>query len=302
MTLSLPADSGLVTKPLPEISSAPGRRLVSGLLDLEFAADADGRTFLKRQYARYPFHVCRLQYQDRALPELGTLYLQSCSGGIYEDDRLDLRLAMGEGAKAHVSTQAATVVHTMPAGSAEQRMRVACAPGSYLEYLPDPQILFPGSRCRSLISVGLGGDGIAVVSDSFLQHDPNGSDGTFAAYFSEIVIEGAGGAVLAIDRLNVDGLAFQSGCPGISGAYAAQGTMIVAGLDLPAPALLVALRTIGPDGDAEAAVGASQLPKSAGVVVRVLAADGAALKRAMHLAWCAVRTALTGAAPAERRK
>jgi urease accessory protein len=271
-------------------------------LDLEFAADADGRTYLKRQYARYPFPVCRLQYQDRDLPDLATLYLQSCSGGIYEDDRLDLRLAMGEGAKAHVSTQAATVVHSMPAGSAEQRMRIACAPGSYLEYLPDPQILFPGSSCRSRVSVGLSGDGIAVVSDSFLQHDPNGSGGTFTAYLSEIVIEDADGAALAIDRLNIDGLAFQSGRPGISGAYAAQGTMIVAGLDLPAAAILAALRAIGRDGDAEAAVGASQLPNSAGVLVRVLAADGVALRRAMHLAWSAVRSALTGAAPAERRK
>jgi urease accessory protein len=190
----------------------------------------------------------------------------------------------------------------MPAGSAEQRMRIVCAPGSYLEYLPDPQILFPGSSCRSLVSVGLSGDGIAVVSDSFLQHDPNGSGGTFAAYFSEIVIEDADGAVLAIDRLNIDGLAFQSGRAGISGAYAAQGTMIVAGLDLPVPAILAALRAVGRDGDAEAAIGASQLPNSAGVLARVLAADGAALRRAMHRAWSAVRSALTGAAPAERRK
>ena len=157
----------------------------------------------------YPFHVCRALYQDRDHPGLATLYLQSCSGGIYEDDRLDLTLATAQGAEAHVSTQAATVVHSMPSGSATQRVRIQCEGGSYLEYLPDPQILFPGSRCRSEIAVRLGGDAVALVSDSFLTHDPSGRDGKFASYFSEIVVEDETGKALAIDRLKVDGQAFR---------------------------------------------------------------------------------------------
>ena len=152
----------------------------------------------------YPFHVCRAHYHDDDRPGLATLYVQSCSGGIYEDDRLDVSSAAGRGAEAHVSTQAATVVHTMPSGSASQRVRIECEGGSYLEYLPDPQILFPGSRCRSEIAVRLSGDAVALVSDSFLNHDPAGRDDIFAAYFSEIVIEDETGKALAIDRLKVD--------------------------------------------------------------------------------------------------
>jgi hypothetical protein len=38
------------------------------------------------------------------------------------------------------------------------------------------------------------------------------------------------------------------------------------------------------------------------MLVRVLAADGAALRQAMHLAWSATRLAFKGSAPAERRK
>jgi urease accessory protein len=301
MTLSLPADSAVASEPRGEASPPARGRLVSGRLDLECATDADGRTYLSRQYARYPFHVCGLQFHDPELPGLGTLYLQSCSGGLYEDDRLDLRLAMGEGAQAHVSTQAATVVHSMPRGRAEQRLRITCGSGSYLEYLPDPQILFPGSNCRSTIGVALSGDGVAVVSDSFLRHDPSGNDIAFAAYISEIVIETADGEVLAIDRLKIDGPSFRGACPGVSGAFSAQGTLVVAGLALPVSAMTEALRTVGGDY-AGAAIGASQLPKSAGMLVRVLAADGAALKRAMNSAWGAVRLTLKGALPVERRK
>ena len=274
---------------------------MSGRLDLAFAADADGRSYLRRQYASYPFHVCRALYQDRDHPGLATLYVQSCSGGIYEDDRLDVTLAAAQGAEAYVSTQAATVVHSMPSGSASQRVRINCETGSYLEYLPDPQILFPGSRCHSEIAVRLGGDAVALASDSFLTHDPAGRDDMFSAYFSEIVVEDETGKALAIDRLKVDGHAFRDSRPGISGRFKAQGTMIVAGLVFPMSGVAAELHKIRLDRDA-AVIGCSLLPNSAGLLVRVLAADGAALKFALHQAWCAARLALKGSVPQERRK
>jgi len=277
------------------------RSLVSGKLDLAFAADADGRSYLHRQYASYPFHVCRVHYHDKDHPGLATLYVQSCSGGIYEDDRLDVTLAAAEGAEAYVSTQAATVVHSMPSGSASQRVRIECEIGSYLEYLPDPQILFPGSRCRSEIAVRLSGDAVSLVSDSFLTHDPAGRDEMFSAYFSEIVVEDETGKALAIDRLKVDGQAFRESCPGISGRFKAQGTLIVAGLDFPMSGVAAELHKIRLDRDV-ALIGCSLLPNSAGILVRVLAADGAALKLALHQAWCAARLALKGSVPQERRK
>lgn len=284
-----------------ESPTGSGRRLVAGRLDLAFAADADGRTYLARQYADYPFHVCRALYQDADRPQLATLYLQSCSGGLYEDDRLDMRLEMAEGSEVHVSTQSPTVVHTMPRGSATLDTRIIAAPRSYLEYLPDPQILFPGSRCSSKIEVRLSGDAVSLVSDSFLGHDPDGLGKRFSEYASEIVIENEAGRILAVDRLRVDGDGFSDACPGISGSYAAQGTMIVAGLALPSPSLATALRGIGLDRN-EAAIGVSELPKSAGLIVRVLAADGASLKRAMLSSWCAARKIFKGAPPVERRK
>lgn len=201
----------------------------------------------------------------------------------------------------HVSTQAATVVHSMPTGSATQRVRIQCETGSYLEYLPDPQILFPDSRCRSEIAVRLSGDAVAVVSDSFLCHDPAGRAETFSAYFSEIVIENAAGKALAVDRLKINGQAFRDSCPGTSGSFAAQGTMIIAGLDFASRAVADELQKIKLNRD-EAVIGSSQLPKSAGILVRVLTKDGSSLKRVLHMAWCAARLSLKGSPPAVRRK
>jgi urease accessory protein len=278
-----------------------GRGLASGRLELGFAADAEGRTFLQRQYASYPFHVCRVHYHDREHPGLATLYVQSCSGGIYEEDSLHVTLTAVRGAEAYISTQAATVVHSMPSGSAAQRVHIACEGGSYLEYLPDPQILFPGSRFKSEVAVRLAGDAIALVSDSFLCHDPDGGVGRFASYSSEIVIEDDVGKSLAIDRLRIDGESFADSCPGVSGRYAAQGTLVVAGRELASRDLAGALHTIKFDHDLSM-IGCSQLPNAAGMLVRVLAVDGAALKLALHQVWCAARLALKNSLPVERRK
>ena len=189
----------------------------------------------------------------------------------------------------------------MSSGSASQRVRIACEGGSYLEYLPDPQILFPGSRCRSEIAVRLSGNAVALVSDSFLTHDPAGRNGMFSAYFSEIIIENEAGKSLAIDRLKINGQAFRDSCPGTSGSFAAQGTMIIAGLDFASRAVADELQKIKLNRD-EAVIGSSQLPKSVGILVRVLTKDGSSLNRVLHMAWCAARLSLKGVAACPTQK
>lgn len=282
-------------------SASSGRKVASGRLELDFAADANGLTYLRHQYADYPFHVCRLQYQDTALPGLATLYIQSSSGGVYEDDLLDVSIAADAAAQAHVTTQAATIVHSMPSGQAEQRVTIDCKQKSYLEYLPDPQILFPGSAFISRIVVRLEENATALISDGFLQHDPGGTGNGHVDYGSEIVIEDAGGEVLAIDRLRIHGNILGQHIPGVTGAFAAQSTFVVAGRNDSYDALLSALRGIHFDSR-EAVIGSTLLPNSAGLLVRLLAADGVALRRSQHLVWHSIRAVLKGHPPAERRK
>ena len=67
--------------------------------------------------------------------------------------------------------------------------------------------------------------------------------------------------------------------------------MIVAGLEFPVSGVAAELHKIRLDRDM-AVIGCSLLPNAVGNLVRVLAADGAALKLALHQAWCAARLAL----------
>ena len=77
--------------------------------------------------------------------------------------------------------------------------------------------------------------------------------------------------------------------------------MIIAGLDFASRAVADEVQKIKLDRD-EAVIGSSQLPKSVGILVRVLTKDGSSLNRVLHMAWCAARLSLKGSQPAVRRK
>ena len=64
------------SEPSAEVGAvAPSR------LSLTFSCDGGGRTYLDRQFASYPFHVCRPHYFPHDAPGMATLYLQSSAGG-----------------------------------------------------------------------------------------------------------------------------------------------------------------------------------------------------------------------------
>ncbi len=290
-------DAALVSCPAEE---SAGRK--DGKLELRFTPDAEGRSFLARQFASYPFHVCRAQYLDPELPEMASLYLQSSAGGLFAGDRLSLKIATEAGAKAHVTTPASTIVHRMPAGEARQRTLLQAGPGSLLEYLPDPVILFPQARLRSKLRLRLGDGATAILADAFLPHDPAGAHEPFGSYESETQIEDAGGRRLVLDRFRVSGVDAQAGTAGVMGGHAMQATILAVSSAVAPEALLTALRrgmaTCGPPVYGAA----SLLPNGCGAWVRLLAEDGAALTGAMAQLWASAREAVSGILPRPRRK
>jgi len=81
-------------------------------------------------------------YPDENVPDMAYVFLANPTGGLLENDRLDIRVTLGTGAKAHVTTQSATKILTMNDSAAKQRVALNVAAGGYLEYLPDPLIPF----------------------------------------------------------------------------------------------------------------------------------------------------------------
>jgi len=140
-----------------------------------------------------------------------------------------VRLCAEEGAYAHVTTQAPTIIHSTDHGGSSQEALLTALPGAFLEYLPDPVILFPEAHFSSALRLRAHPGGTIVVSDSFLTHDPGALGSIFDTYLGEVVVERGDGELLARDRFRLAGKEFVARFPGVSARYAGQGTVLVVG-------------------------------------------------------------------------
>ncbi|MCB2101475.1 MAG: urease accessory protein UreD, partial [Rhodobacterales bacterium] len=199
----------------------------SGSLDLGFARDPAGRTYLRRQHATHPFHVCRAQYLDRPRSGQATVYLQSCSGGLFRGDRHQVTIACDPGARAHVTTQASTVVHRADGDPARQAVALAVGAGAVLEYCPDPAILFPGAGLVNRTRVTLAPGAAALLWDACLGHDPGGAGAPFDRLDTDVQVLDDRGRLRAADRMAVTGAAFAAGTVGVMGPATCLGTVML---------------------------------------------------------------------------
>ena len=268
--------------------------------ELEFARDADGATYLHRQRVGYPFHVgksLKLPGDQRGMP---TVYLQSCSGGLFEGDDLRMRIVAGENSAAHVGTAAATVVHSMEDRPALQQVEIDAQAGAFIEYLPDAFILFPRAKLSSSVVVRAHPTATVILGDAMLLHDPEGADECFGWLQADTAIQSTEGRLLARDRFRVEGSQLTRGLAGVTGKWRAQASLFVVTSSISPADLVGTLRASLTMAGVYA--GATILPNQSGAWARMLASDAAALKAAVFAAWSAARKILTGAAPMPRRK
>ena len=277
------------------------REAVEPDLHLQFARAPYARTFISHQFSRYPFHICRAQYMDTESPGMATVYLQSSAGGIFANDRLCSRMHVLPGAMAHVTSQASTVVHRMDHGDAGHTVEIRIEGDGFLEYVPDPLILFPKARLRSCVRVQKDPSATVVLADSFLAHDPTAGDEVFSLLYNEIRIEDLNENVLCLDRNVFSGDTFTGGAVGVMGSNSVQGTLLVLNSSLELNLACTMLRDSLRD-HADASVGVSTLPNHCGVWARVLSRDVVALRAALNELWRTARKLLVGSYPNIRRK
>ncbi len=265
--------------------------------DLVFAKAPDGRSYLARQFLPYPFHITRPFYFDRDPAGMATVYLQSAAGGAYRGDRLALSVTLEEGAAAHVTTQASTLVHAGRGGRTSLAQEIALGSGAFLEFLPDPLILMSGADCEVESELRLQEGARLLFSDAFLTHDPEEQGRPPKAFRSTLVVRAPSGRPLLVDRFHLG-----------------EGAMPLSRLgDFPCHASIV---FIAPEGDATLAAqlhsvlkpfvgvfaGVSSLTLGAGLWVRLLAQDGVSLSAALLSVWQELRCRVTSQTAEPRRK
>jgi urease accessory protein len=274
----------------------------SGKAGLAFKLSPGGRTYLSRQYLPYPFHATRVFYLDPAWPEFATLYLTSASGGLFQGDRVSLKASVNKGASAHITTGSATKIHGMERDFARQTVDLTVGQGAYLEYLVEPNILFPRSRLESRVKVSVDKGGCAILGDSFLTHDPTGVNrAPFDALFAEVSVHDSKGGLLALDRMKVSGGDRFLSVPGLTGDSFAQGSIYFIWDGKPPDVMAQTIMKAAEPMDGVYA-GASTLPGSCGACARILADDPFALDHTLWQVAAACRKLATGQDMSPRRK
>jgi urease accessory protein len=264
-----------------------------GLLDLRFEARA-GRTVLVWDYSTGLQQVGRALYLDRALPGMAFALVQSVGGGVVQGDRLGLDLAVGQGAQAHFTTQSATKIYEMERNYATQVVRVRVEGGAYLEFLPDPLILYRNARFYQEVELEVADDATLLFSDSVTPgRVAYGEMFDYDLLVTRIQARDPAGRLRFTDTMVLEPARRDPRRTAILGGRTNLGSLYVltrqACPDELAERLHRSVQHI-PGIDA----GASQLPGSDGALVRVIGDGSGRVGAALHCAWQVTRELILG--------
>ena len=172
---------------------SPATRLAPGDGVVEVAAGAA----VVRCAATAPLRVLTPKNHGSA----AWLFVSSFGGGLVDGDALRLRVTVGAGAEAYLSTQASTKVYR---GSSGQSLVADVGEDGLLCALPDPVVCFGGARYRQSQSVRLGRGASLVWLDAMcggrVEH---GERWAFERYESRTRVE-RGGRLWMEDALCLD--------------------------------------------------------------------------------------------------
>lgn len=248
---------------------ALGRPAKVGVLDLELAVDAHGRTGLRRRYVKAPMSLSRPLHIDRARPGQAFVYLRATGGGLAENDRVHQRIHLSEGAQATVTTQAATNVHRMNAGLATLWTQLRVAEGASLEYAPGHTTLFGGSRLAQQTDVTLAESATYIGSEVLmLGRIARGEINRFDAFTQGMRIRRDGSGVLLSDTLSVID-SQQASAVHLFGEWPVWATVLIVPPRERVSEIPALARTVRERLGAETTFGVSTMVGEEGLVVRI---------------------------------
>lgn len=251
----------------------------SGHLRLAAASRPDGRTVLREQSFRAPFHLGK-SYWD---PDARTLlvHVVNPTAGILAHDELALDVAVGTAAALTITTPAASRVFRMDDGEAVSRQRFTVAAGGWLEVMPEPLVPHRGSRFRQVTVIeATAGSGLFYVDQFVPGRLGHGEAWAWNALELETSVSVDGGLVLR-ERFDQSGESLRRLAEaGGSGAAACFANAVIlapeeAGLDASVAAELHALQTEG------FLIGASPLHRR-GWSVKCVGRDPVQLRAGLH--------------------
>jgi urease accessory protein len=268
----------------------------SGYLHLGFARRGR-RTILADLDYRIPYRAQRALYCDEAMPDLAHVFLITTTGCLLQGDRMALDVALGEGARAHVTTQSATKIHSMDANYAAQTQSITLADGAYLEFLPDPIIPHRCSRFVSDTRITVAPSATLlyaeIIQPGRKHHHPEECFGA-AVISMALDVARPGGGTLFTEKLLLEPQRYAMRQTGVMGPFDVLGNVL---LCTPKENAERISQRVGADVDVVGALafGACRLPNDAGLLFKVLGRETAPVKAKVREFWGVVREEIAGA-------
>jgi urease accessory protein len=217
---------------------------------------------------------------------------------VLQGDRMALEVALGPGAKAHVTTQSATKIHAMDSNYASQTQVFTLDEGAYLEFLPEPLLPHRHARFASDTRITLHPAASLlcseIVQSGRKHHHP---DECFGATVLSLATTAAwlGGSPLFSEKLLIEPSRHPMRQTGVMDGFDVFGNVILC-----TPANVAdrvhARLTAEVDLAAGVAFGACRLPNDAGLVYKVLGRETAQVRVKVREFWEVARHEITGAA------
>jgi urease accessory protein len=279
-------------------AGAPGKH---GILQIEFARRGD-RSVLAHLRRQAPLLAQQALYWDEHLPAMPCLFVITTSGCVVQGDRLDVSVSVGQGAMAHVTTQAATKVHQMDAGFAAYSTRLHLADDAYLELLPGPVIPHRHSRFIASTTAAVAATATVLIAELVTpgRKHHGGELFEYDLYSSALTITRPDGSVLCTEKLVSEPSRYPVRQAGVMGEFDVLASVTLAA---PVPLAEAVLDQVGMTADSSAGcmAGAGRLPNDAGLAYRVLGKETEPVRAKVREFWQLVRHEALGAPIPEPR-
>lgn len=249
-----------------------GRSAVRGGATLHYTLGSDGATHLTGQWVRPPLHMTKAYHEKGwAISQM-----MSPTAGLLDGDLLEVSCTVDEGACAALISPAACRVHTMTGGHATIRQKYQVGAGAALDVWPAPLILQKEASLRQETELHLAEDSTVLMCEVIMPGRASfGEQFAFTEWRSKLRIYLAD-QLVSYENFSVNPAAgdvddWRSQYP--DGSYAS--------LYFLTPKPLDGLVQILHDLEVEtASIGASPL-RVGGLGIKILAADGISLRKAV---------------------
>jgi urease accessory protein len=205
---------------------------------------------------------------------MAQVILANPTAGLLAGDRHVVEVSAATGARAQVTTQAATKVFSMHGGCAEQRLRLSTEHGGWLEYVSHAVIPFRSASLQQNVEITVAATATAIYADILSLGRVESSERlAFRSIALDLRVQRPNGPELYIESYRLSPSNGSLDAPGIlgSGKAAAVGTLLVVTDELRPETLCEVLRDQAGNKAMSAAL--APLPGGGGVVGKVIAAS-----------------------------